>query len=417
MSAELARRALEVVSERGADPALTVQAARRLMGAGELAEGEAHLLRVRALMAAAGDDAGLANVLGQLSIVAMARNDFNECLALNQRAFELVRHGQESGAWTYEAGIAIVLSHMGELDAAQGCVDRLVALGSPIVAEIAQMPSGVVDIERGQLDRVAARLDRLAAVTLLEIDEFTAAVLLLKARWLFDSGDAAGALAALADAAAVAGELFETSLIERLYWQARAAAVLGDDATIVAAREALDEQVAIGVGPGAGAAVAWIGGFIDARAGRHPDAARQFTEAATTWERLGRHTCSAEVWLDAAVSFDACGAAERDARADALARLDEIAAPRGLARILARRDAMLGAPKSAHRRGPGELTDREREIAELVALGRTNREIGEALFLSEHTVRNHLVRIFDKLGVSRRAELAGLVAGPDWTKG
>jgi len=41
-----------------------------------------------------------------------------------------------------------------------------------------------------------------------------------------------------------------------------------------------------------------------------------------------------------------------------------------------------------------------------IAEGRTNRDISRELRLSEHTVRNYLFRIFDKLGVSTRLELA-----------
>jgi len=52
------------------------------------------------------------------------------------------------------------------------------------------------------------------------------------------------------------------------------------------------------------------------------------------------------------------------------------------------------------------LSDREREIVQLVAQGFRNREIGEKLFISEQTVKNHLHNIFDKLGVSDRLELA-----------
>jgi DNA-binding CsgD family transcriptional regulator len=65
------------------------------------------------------------------------------------------------------------------------------------------------------------------------------------------------------------------------------------------------------------------------------------------------------------------------------------------------------------RRGGGEgldaLSGREREIAELVAEGRTNREIGGELFLSEKTVEGHLTRVFAKLGVTSRAEVAEVV--------
>jgi DNA-binding NarL/FixJ family response regulator len=52
------------------------------------------------------------------------------------------------------------------------------------------------------------------------------------------------------------------------------------------------------------------------------------------------------------------------------------------------------------------LSDREREIVQHVAQGFRNREIGEKLFISEQTVKNHLHNTFDKLGVSDRLELA-----------
>ncbi len=52
------------------------------------------------------------------------------------------------------------------------------------------------------------------------------------------------------------------------------------------------------------------------------------------------------------------------------------------------------------------LTDREREIAGLAAAGCTSRVIAERLYLSVRTVDNHLGRVYDKLGVSSRAQLA-----------
>jgi len=52
------------------------------------------------------------------------------------------------------------------------------------------------------------------------------------------------------------------------------------------------------------------------------------------------------------------------------------------------------------------LTKREGDVVRLVEEGLTNRQISKELGLSEHTVRNHLFRIFDKLGVSTRVELA-----------
>jgi two-component system response regulator DevR len=69
------------------------------------------------------------------------------------------------------------------------------------------------------------------------------------------------------------------------------------------------------------------------------------------------------------------------------------------------------------RRGRGDedpafasLTDQERKVLEQLAEGRTNREIGETLFLSEKTVKNYVSRILDKLGLARRAEAAAYMA-------
>jgi DNA-binding NarL/FixJ family response regulator len=72
-------------------------------------------------------------------------------------------------------------------------------------------------------------------------------------------------------------------------------------------------------------------------------------------------------------------------------------------------EVMRAFTKSAEggpRREKPLLSEREREIVQLVAQGFRNREIGEKLFISEQTVKNHLHNIFDKLGVSDRLELA-----------
>lgn len=50
------------------------------------------------------------------------------------------------------------------------------------------------------------------------------------------------------------------------------------------------------------------------------------------------------------------------------------------------------------------LTPRELEILEAIAAGLSNREIGERLYVSENTVKTHLSRVFDKLGVQRRVQ-------------
>ena len=58
----------------------------------------------------------------------------------------------------------------------------------------------------------------------------------------------------------------------------------------------------------------------------------------------------------------------------------------------------------------GSLSEREREVAELVAKGASNPEIAQALFLSRKTVERHVSNILAKAGVRNRAELAALLA-------
>ncbi len=57
-----------------------------------------------------------------------------------------------------------------------------------------------------------------------------------------------------------------------------------------------------------------------------------------------------------------------------------------------------------------ELTDREIEVLKEVATGKRNREIGEALFISEKTVKNHISNILFKLHVNDRTEAAMMAA-------
>jgi DNA-binding NarL/FixJ family response regulator len=61
-------------------------------------------------------------------------------------------------------------------------------------------------------------------------------------------------------------------------------------------------------------------------------------------------------------------------------------------------------PGKSRERSP--LSQREREIVQLVAQGFKNKEMAEKMFISEQTVKNHLHNIFHKLGVSDRLELA-----------
>ena len=99
-----------------------------------------------------------------------------------------------------------------------------------------------------------------------------------------------------------------------------------------------------------------------------------------------------------AIEAGAVGYLLKDATPDALgagveaaARGEAVFAP-AVAGRLARR---VVAP-------PTELTEREREALALVAEGLSNRQVAKRLFLSEATVKTHLVHVFEKLGVDNR---------------
>ena len=93
-----------------------------------------------------------------------------------------------------------------------------------------------------------------------------------------------------------------------------------------------------------------------------------------------------------------------------LIKTDKISDIAGKLRILVGGAGVLGADvlkKLAPQENPvlETLTPRERDIARLVAQGMTNKEIAADLFLSEGTVRNNIVVVMEKLGVSNRTQL------------
>lgn len=115
---------------------------------------------------------------------------------------------------------------------------------------------------------------------------------------------------------------------------------------------------------------------------------------------MGAHGYAAEAATGAAAAYRRAGSS-RDA-----ARLD------GFAGTLARTTA-LATPLVARRAAAGPLTPREAEIARLAAGHLSNRQIAEQLVVSERTVENHLYRIFIKLAVTGRDDLAAALAATE----
>jgi len=154
---------------------------------------------------------------------------------------------------------------------------------------------------------------------------------------------------------------------------------------------------------GASAACLRCRGLLAAAEGRLDDSVAAFEQALAAHEAV-------ELPFDRARTLLAFGAALRRAKrkADARERLEEAAAAfTGLgATIFAERaQAELGRI-SGRRRSEGGLTPTERQIAELVADGRSNKEVAAALFVTVKTVEANLSRVYAKLGLRSRAELA-----------
>jgi len=104
--------------------------------------------------------------------------------------------------------------------------------------------------------------------------------------------------------------------------------------------------------------------------------------------------------------------AARDSLSAALRIFDELGSPPWAGRTAAE-IARLGL----RHRSPDELTETERRIAELAAMGKTNREVAEAAFVSPKTVEANLARVYRKLGIRSRAELGARMASESEGRG
>ena len=172
----------------------------------------------------------------------------------------------------------------------------------------------------------------------------------------------------------------------------------GDDSAARAAAEDLSRMAVSQDAPFLGALAAQGMGAVLLAEGQPESALAGLRDAAAAWQELDAPYEAARVRVLIGLAHRALGdedtaAIELDAARHAFTRL-------GAAPELQRLDALVSAagPGGAHR-----LTTREVQVLGLVATGRTNRAIAEALGISEKTVARHLSNIFTKLGLSSRA--------------
>jgi DNA-binding CsgD family transcriptional regulator/tetratricopeptide (TPR) repeat protein len=308
---------------------------------------------------------------------------------------------------------------MGHLDALPADAPTTAfALGRVVdrpVVMLAALHTAVADLLRGRPVSAASRLEAVAPVE----EGFVGPTFALVATCLALTGRTTDSRDALrrAEARDAQGEMFNQSADEARAW------VLIAEGQPAEARTTLASATAAAVAAGQfGLALslahllARIGGATDAAAlaaaipptvpGPLPAARRQHIEALGLGDAAGLEAM-ARIFADMGANLLAAEAATQAARA--FRRGQE---PRRAARLL-RYGAELaarceGALTPGLQIAPDELaplSDRELEIATLAVTGISSAEIANRLVLSTRTVDNHLQHIYQKLGVSSRAEL------------
>jgi class 3 adenylate cyclase/DNA-binding CsgD family transcriptional regulator len=156
-------------------------------------------------------------------------------------------------------------------------------------------------------------------------------------------------------------------------------------------------------------------GLLATTLGRWDEARAHFEAALAFNARMGARPCLAHTQYDYASMLLGRGRTDdRDRAQELLVRALETAGELGMVRLAEQAERLRQAagvvkastPSAAHRAPhfPDGLTAREVELLRLVAAGRTNREIADALVLSVATVQNHLANIYRKIDARGRAD-------------
>lgn len=151
---------------------------------------------------------------------------------------------------------------------------------------------------------------------------------------------------------------------------------------------------------------AWLDGQADVACGARQQGAELLDAARSGFEQLGLPYYAARAALGAASALAATPAAAGLARG-ALETFDHLGAPIESQQARALLRTMGVVPSRGRKRSTvnGLLSNRELEVARLVATGRTNADIAAELFISPRTVTTHLNRIYARLGLSSRVAL------------
>jgi DNA-binding CsgD family transcriptional regulator len=291
-----------------------------------------------------------------------------------------------------------------EIAAAHAARAREVSLQYGVERNQDYIPSSFIALHRGQLELALADAGRGLELCDLQIGfhpPLLQAVPGLVALW---RGDTATAVEALADADRQAKALGWGSPDARR-WTADYVEALLEVDRIEDGRRVLDAWEADAVRLDRArvlASVTRCRGLIAAAEGDVAEALSLLERAVSEHEAVGDSFGRARALLALGVLRRRARQKRpaREAIAAALAGFEEL----GAATWVAKAQSELGS--IGGRRREDGLTAAERRVAALVAEGRTNREVAAALFLGERTVAGHLTRVYAKLGVRSRAELA-----------
>jgi DNA-binding CsgD family transcriptional regulator/tetratricopeptide (TPR) repeat protein len=343
-----------------------------LMALGELAAAQHELEVVHALAARTRQPFGLHVAEHYASALALCRGDLGEAEAAARRSHEwsrLLTGRAASGTYGIQMfGIRREQGRLAELAAAARALAQTGGSGGiwgpGFAALLAEL--GMEDEARRELQRIRHEgLDRLR-----------------HSLWV-------AGLTYLSDACAIVGD---AALAELVY----------PELTPLSGG-----NIVVGHGVACYGAADRFLGLLAAAFGDYPRALDHFERALEVNRRTGAVTWTAHTLYGYGRTLRMRGRAEDADRATEL--LSEAAAlggRLGLAAVLARARA-LGVTLHPVAAAPDGLSGREVEILRLVADGRSNREIGDQLSISGHTVANHIRSILRKTGAANRTEAAG----------
>jgi DNA-binding CsgD family transcriptional regulator len=342
-----------------------------LFYADQFDEARALFQQVRVLAVARGDESVLPWPLSRLAHLELLAGEWRLAAAHAEAGLDLaIQTAQRPLEADLLASRALVLTHSGEVDEARATADEALRLaedtGAGIGRRLAQAALGLLHLSVNELDEALAHLHALYAAS-----EAAGIIDPGENRYVGDLGEVLVRLERLPDAARLADES-----------EARAVAVARPSALALAER---------------------VRGLVALELGE--------TDAGfAAFDRALAHHRSTPIPFEHARTLLALGTAERRARrrrsaretlGRALAIFEELGAQLWAAKARSELARIGGRAPS-----PDGLTPTEQRVAELVAEGRSNKEVAAELVVSVHTVEAALTSIYRKLDVRSRTELA-----------